>query len=128
MSFWCLQFPPKNEQKQVDLRFHSSKVEFVHSFFGGNIYLKNYFRLFLTFSNNTNPESQNFFSPIFLSFLKQLKIKANVLLLNKGFLFSVFYNWKKNHNKYILDTFSATYASNASLSGMVNPVLYAVGF
>ena len=28
----CLQFPPKNEQKQVDLRFHSSKVQFVHSF------------------------------------------------------------------------------------------------
>ena len=24
MSFWCLQFPPKNEQKQVNLRFHST--------------------------------------------------------------------------------------------------------
>ena len=22
MSFWSLQFPPKNEQKQIDLRFH----------------------------------------------------------------------------------------------------------
>ena len=49
MSFWCLQFPPKNERKQVDLRFHSSKVEFVLSFFGGNVYLKKSFRLFLTF-------------------------------------------------------------------------------
>ena len=49
MSFWCLQFPPKNERKQVDLRFHSSKVEFVRSFFGGNICLKKSFRLFLTF-------------------------------------------------------------------------------
>ena len=29
MSFWCLQFPPKNKQKQVDLRYHSSKVEFI---------------------------------------------------------------------------------------------------
>ena len=27
MSFWCLQFPPKHEQKQVNLRFHSSKVQ-----------------------------------------------------------------------------------------------------
>ena len=35
MSLWCLQFPPKNERKQVDLRYHSSKVEFVCSLFGG---------------------------------------------------------------------------------------------
>ena len=33
-------FPPKNEQKQVDLRFHSSKIEFVRSFFGENVGLK----------------------------------------------------------------------------------------
>ena len=33
MSFRCLQFSPKYERKQVDLRFHSSKVEFVRSFF-----------------------------------------------------------------------------------------------
>ena len=38
--FWCLQFSPKNEQKQVNLRFHSSKVEFVPSFFGGKVCLK----------------------------------------------------------------------------------------
>ena len=50
MSFWCLQFPPKNEQKQVDLRIHSSKVEFVPSFFGGNVGLKKLFQLCLTFS------------------------------------------------------------------------------
>ena len=30
------QFPPKNEQKQIDLRYHGSKVEFVRLFFGGN--------------------------------------------------------------------------------------------
>ena len=35
--FWCLQFSPKNKRKQVNLRFHSSKVEFVRSFFGGNV-------------------------------------------------------------------------------------------
>ena len=40
MSFWCLQFPPKNEQKQVDLRFHSSKVELIRLFFGGNVGIK----------------------------------------------------------------------------------------
>ena len=36
MVFWCLQFPPKKEQKQIALRYHSSKVEFLRSFFGGN--------------------------------------------------------------------------------------------
>ena len=50
MYFGCHQFPPKNEQKQVDLRFYSSKVEFVHSFFGRNVGLKNSFRLFLIFT------------------------------------------------------------------------------
>ena len=34
LSFWCLQFLPKNEWKQVDLRYHSSKVKFIRSFFG----------------------------------------------------------------------------------------------
>ena len=33
ISFWCLQFPPKNQRKQVYLKFHSSKVEFLYSFF-----------------------------------------------------------------------------------------------
>ena len=42
----------KKEQKQVDLRFQSSKVEFVHSFFGGNFSLKKSFRLCLTFKVN----------------------------------------------------------------------------
>ena len=28
------------EQKQVDLKYHSSKVEFIHSFFGRNVALK----------------------------------------------------------------------------------------
>ena len=32
--FWCLPFFTKNEQKQVNLRYHSGKVEFVRSFFG----------------------------------------------------------------------------------------------
>ena len=52
MSFWCLQFPPKNEQKkkQVDLRYHSSKVEFVRSFFGGIEDTIICFRDYLTFS------------------------------------------------------------------------------
>jgi hypothetical protein len=54
MSFWCLQFPPKNERKQVDLRFLRSKVEFVRLFFGGNIGLKKSFRLCLTFSAHAN--------------------------------------------------------------------------
>ena len=29
MTFWCLQFLPKNEGKHVVLRYHSNKVEFI---------------------------------------------------------------------------------------------------
>ena len=57
MLYWCLQFPPKNERKQVDLRYHSSKVEFVRSFFGRIVGLKKPLRLCLTFhwfTNNTS--------------------------------------------------------------------------
>ena len=36
MVFWCLRFPTKNEQKQVNLRYHSSKVEILRMFFWGN--------------------------------------------------------------------------------------------
>ena len=49
MVFWCLRFPPKNERKQVDLRYHSSKVKFFHSFFGGNRRHQKPFRNYLTF-------------------------------------------------------------------------------
>ena len=34
--FVIVRFPSKNKQKQVDLRHHSCKVEFVRSVFGGN--------------------------------------------------------------------------------------------
>ena len=40
----------KNKQKQVNLRYHTSKVEFVCSVFGRNISLKKLLRLCLTFS------------------------------------------------------------------------------
>ena len=41
----------KKNRKQLDLRFHSSKVEFVCLFHGRNVGLKKSFRLCLTFSN-----------------------------------------------------------------------------
>ena len=34
--FGVVDFLQKKNRKQVDLRYHSSKVEFVRSFFGGN--------------------------------------------------------------------------------------------
>ena len=52
MVFWCLRFPPKIERKQVDLRNHSSKVEFFRSFSGGTRRHKKAFRNYLTFSRN----------------------------------------------------------------------------
>ena len=37
MVYWCLRLPPReNEREQVNLRYHSSKVEFLPPFFGGN--------------------------------------------------------------------------------------------
>ena len=46
MSLWWLQILPKNEQKQVDLRFHSSKVECVCPFFEGKLAWKTHFDFF----------------------------------------------------------------------------------
>jgi hypothetical protein len=49
MSFWCLQFLPKNEQK---LRYHSSKNEFIRSFFGRIHGLTICLRVLLTFKKS----------------------------------------------------------------------------
>ena len=54
MSFWCLQFLPKNERKQVDLRYHSCKVELIRSFFGRIHGLTICFRVLLTFRHIRN--------------------------------------------------------------------------
>ena len=48
MSFWCLQFPPKTNKNKS----HGSEIEFVCSFFGGNLSLKKSFRFCLTFSKS----------------------------------------------------------------------------
>ena len=86
MSFRCLQFPPTNEQKQVDLRFQCSKVEFISSFSGGNIYLKESFRLFLTFSKCQIKgeyfvdflENINFTEPLSLRPLEGCKVQCTL--------------------------------------------------
>ena len=49
MVFWCLWFPPKNKRKQVDWRYHSSKVEFFHCFFWGYWRHQKQFQNYLTF-------------------------------------------------------------------------------
>ena len=95
MSFWHLQFPPKNERKQVDLRFHSSKVEFVFSFFGGNVGLKKSFRLCLTFSFVLKTMPKFWVSISLLDFNLEEKSR------NSGWYFSIRIeheniSWKKN--------------------------------
>ena len=50
--FGVFDFLQKTKKKQVDLRFHSSKVEFFHSCFGGNVGLQKSFRLCMTFSSH----------------------------------------------------------------------------
>ena len=91
MSFWCLQFPPKNERKQVDLRFHSSKVEFVFSFFGGNVGLKKSFRLCLTFSFVLKT------MPKFWVSISLLDFKLEEKSRNSGWYFSI----RIEHEVYI---------------------------
>ena len=59
------------------MRFHSSKVEFVCSFFGGNVGLKKSFRLCLTFSHLLN-FSQNQISDISIIGLISIEIKLNL--------------------------------------------------
>ena len=54
MVFWCLQFPPKNKRKPVNLSYHSNKVEFLRSFFGGNQRHQKPFRNYLTFRKTWN--------------------------------------------------------------------------
>ena len=49
--FGVFNFFQKTERNQVNLSYHSSKVEFAGSFFGRNAGLKKSFRLCLTFSN-----------------------------------------------------------------------------
>ena len=90
MVFWCLQFLPKKERKQVKLRFHSSKVKFVRLFFGGNVCLKKSFRLFLTFPPSQWREHYKFFAahPRFGAFLKVFKTSQSdlvPLLLSQAF-------------------------------------------
>ena len=58
MVFWGRRIPPKNERKQVNLRYQSSKVEFVRSFFGGNQRPQKPFRNQLTFKKMLNQKNK----------------------------------------------------------------------
>ena len=84
MSFWCLQFLPKNERKQVNLRFHSCKVEFIRSFFERNVDLKKSFRPCLTFMGIKKYVAQKaevefkFPAHIFFKFFPQSYMKTGV--------------------------------------------------
>ena len=89
MPFWCLQFPPKNERKHVDLRFHSSKVEFVCSFFGGNIYFKKSFQLFLTIIDFKLLNMQQCIS-------KHFKVRIGCLIWVSGGMICLFLIKKKH--------------------------------
>ena len=73
MVFWCLRFPPKNKRKQVDMRYHSSKVEVFRSFFGGNRRHQKPFQNYLIF------RSQNFFFQIYGQILHQVWFSISVL-------------------------------------------------
>ena len=52
MSFWSLQFLPKTNKNKSTWRYHSSKVEFIHSFFGRIHGLAICFRVLLTFKGS----------------------------------------------------------------------------
>ena len=72
----------KNERKQVELRYHSSKVEFVLLFFGRILGLKKSLRLCLTFSQS----------------LRQLSFYENKILVQNCLL----NEWILDSNKFCL--------------------------
>ena len=61
MFFGVFNFFQKNQRKQVNLWYHSSKVEFVCSFFGRNVSLKKSFRICLTFKIERDCIGSEFF-------------------------------------------------------------------
>ena len=63
----------KDERKQVDLRYHSSKVEFICSFFGTIIGLKKSLLLCLTFSDREKMLKFEAEGQEFAKFLKSLE-------------------------------------------------------
>ena len=86
--FWCLQFLQKNERKQVDLRYHCSKVEFICSFFTIIHFLKICFRVLLTFSNGQMHERQKManFESDFWSFRKKIYVLRSIFYLSSWIL------------------------------------------
>ena len=58
MSFWFHQFPPKNEQKQINLRYRSIKVELVRLFFGRIVGFKKTLQICLTFNRIENSKTR----------------------------------------------------------------------
>ena len=115
MYFWCLQFPPKNERKQVNLRFHSSKVEFIRSFFGRNVGLKKPFRLCLTTFCRNSSNVHN------IENCYTLKFKLDSFLIMyitfcEQFLSIIRYS----HIKYVQQTMLlSSNKQNASLMGLL---------
>ena len=95
MSFWCLQFPTKSKRKQVDLRCHSSKVEFVRLFFEGNVDLKKSFRFCLTFSKNgTQKKQQSHDTGSNVVRIIWIELRGGRNFLFMGKLFSSFIHFK----------------------------------
>ena len=66
----------KKRNKKVNMRYHSSEVEFVRSFFGGNRWPQKAFRNYLTFSQAS---IQRFFS-----FMKEFYIWGLLLRVGKS--------------------------------------------
>ena len=89
-NFFKPTFLPKNERKQVNMKFHSSKVEFLCSFLGRNVGLKKSFRLCLTFMGSPLLLSCSVYVftdktqiPNFTN-VSQLKNKTKILLVRKA--------------------------------------------
>ena len=58
MVFCCLQFLLKNEQKQIDQRYSSIKVELVRLFFGRIVGFKKTLQICLTFNRIENSKTR----------------------------------------------------------------------
>ena len=85
MVFWCLRFPPKKERKQVDLRGHSSKVEFFRSFLEEIKDTKNHFEIIWPLRSNwmikMYVQHDVVYLSIYLFIKKKLKSLFNVRII-----------------------------------------------
>ena len=120
MSFGCLQFLPKNKRYQVDLIYHSIKVKSFVRFFEEMSAWKNNFDY--VWPLHYCVLSKFFLKQTLICQIKFVKSKRVWRLLNKTYIFSLFYTLSKSSlpPKGGIMSFSGRFISNKSCGNLSN--------